>query len=92
VVVLTVLIADVLTLPAYGRSPYGRSAPAGVIYAHDLGHGQNPSLEYARALNAGYVGADSAEASNFGYAQGSAHHVYDSIHNYVSKSKFFISF
>jgi hypothetical protein len=102
VVVLTALIADILALPVYDRSSYGRSAPAGVIYAQDLGYGHTTSLGYARALNAGHARALNAEyaraapenlgythASRFGHAQGSGHHVYDTIHNYVSKRKLY---
>jgi hypothetical protein len=102
VVVLAALIADTLALPVYDRSSYGRSAPAGVIYAQDLGNGHTTSLRYARALNAEYARDMNAEyarvapenlgythALRFGHAQGSAHHVYDSIHNYVSKKKLY---
>jgi hypothetical protein len=89
VVVLTALIADILALPVYDRSSYGRSAPAGVIYAPDLGYGHTTSLGYARALNPEYAHAAQenlgyTRASRFGHAQGPAHHVYDTIHNYVS--------
>jgi hypothetical protein len=92
VAVLTALIADILALPVYDRSSYGRSAPAGVIYAQDLGYGHTKSLGYARALNAEYARAAPenlgyTHASRFTHAQESAHHIYDTIHNYVSKRK-----
>jgi hypothetical protein len=93
---LVALIANTLALHVYDRTSYGRSAPAGVIYAQDLGYARTPSQGYSRALNVGYSHAASANlgythASRFGYGQGSEHYVHDPIDNYVSKKTFYYS-